>query len=303
VTSLSKKPDPQKPIGPIVGEWNYLEATIGQRGMGKSTHQCLRALELVKQAQGQCYVIGHSLGARLPRKLPTQLGGHELPLEYHRTIQDLDKALRARPAKWHILAPPLLTDTKRNNEIARATCDDLIRYSIRLSESLRERAYAREHPLEIRRPVVRNYDGLHVPAIVILVDEGIAVESAGGSKSKTGLQARDWFLEWIYSLRHLHTALLYAIQNATARNWQILSEATSVYVFRVKHQWAINAVQAAGGTHREMKAVRKLEPHRFVLLGSDPALADDPDDEDEPIEEDEENVDSNPDPKPDAVSG
>lgn len=291
--------DKPKNFGPPIGTVNVLEATIGQRGMGKSSLQCKRALELVRLAKGQAFVVGHSLGARLPRKLAPELGGDVLPLEYHRTIAELDKGLHARPANWHILAPPLLLDA--TPEQIAATCDDLIYYTIRLSDSLRDRAYAREHPLELGgKGTARNYDGIQCPMVIIIVDEGIAIESAGKGGDKKSLRKKDWFLEWIFSLRHLHTALLYAIQNASSRSWEILAEATRVIVFRVKHQWAINAVQAAGGTRREMRAVRKLLPHEYIVLGEDPSLADDLDELDEAADEgDDDESDETPDEKPD----
>ena len=91
---------------PKIGEWNILEASIGQRGMGKSTYQCRRVWELTREAGG-AYVIGHSLGARLPERLPKELGGHELPITYHHTIAELERGLRRKPDRWHILAPPL----------------------------------------------------------------------------------------------------------------------------------------------------------------------------------------------------
>jgi hypothetical protein len=279
-----------KNVGPVVGKWNILEATIGQRGMGKSTWQCHRARQLVREAGGHAYVIGHSLGARLPKELPPSLGGGKLPIEYHRDLKSLDAGLRARPGNWHILAPPLrlLLTKQQRAELIQSTCDDLIHYSAQLSQQLRDRAYDRDHGFELNKPATRDYDGLKCPAIIIIVDEGIAVESAGKGDDKKSRDNRDWFLEWIYSLRHLHTALLYAIQNATARNWQILSEATAVYVFRVKHQWALNAIQAAGGSSAEMKRARKLPPHEHIELGADPKLADDYEEtEADPIVDDE----------------
>lgn len=289
---------PQTGHGPKIGEINILEATIGQRGMGKSTYQCSRVFDLVRANKGQVYVIGHSLGARLPEKLPPELGGHVLPIEYHASVESIAKAITERPTNWHILAPPIDLEGKL---VHRDSCDDLIKWSVRFTDSLKERAYLREHPLKGRLPrgIARKYDGIACPCVAMIVDEGIALKSAQ-SGTTTGRKARedkDWFLEWIYSLRHQHTALFYAIQNATARNWQLLSEATRVVVFRVKHQWAINAVQAAGGTRREMRAVKRLEPHEYIALGEDAALADDDDPELDPIDEaDEESLDVRSDP-------
>jgi len=275
----------KKNYGPAIGDVNELQVFIGQRGMGKSTMECATAFEMVQRYQGQAYVIGHSLGARMPKKLPDDLGGHELPIVYHSSVESIAKGVAEQPTRWHILAPPIdLTGRAKHQD----SLDDLIEWSIKFSESLRERAYAREHPIKgaFRAGIARDYTGIQCPCIIILVDEGIAAESAGAKGGGVKSQAKkDWFLTWIYSLRHYHTALLYAIQNPTARNWQLLSEATRVVVFRVKHQWAINAVQAAGGTHAEMRAVRKLKPHDYIALGEDPTLADDYEDESDDDEE------------------
>lgn len=283
--------DAKKPTtkGVPIGEVNVLEVTLGQRGMGKSTKQCARARELAEE-YGGAYVIGHSLGARLPKKLPDEFGGGTLPIEYHSTIDELDRALHKRPANWHVLAPPIadgLTPDEKES-IERASCDDLIRYTMRLSQALRDAAYQRAHPGKVAkswlgslvdwlmggakgpalgRRKIRDYDGLLVRPIILVIDEGVAVESASTGQRSKGQDK--WFLEWIYSLRHLHTALLYAIQNPTARNWQLLSESTRVTVFYVKHQWALNAIQAAGGTSYEMKLARRLPPYESIELLDD----------------------------------
>jgi hypothetical protein len=252
---------------PTVGKVNVLEATLGQRGKGKSTHQCARALELQRE-YGCGFVIGHSLGARLPAKLPAELGGDTLPIEYHYNVRELDKALRARPNKWHIIAPPMISDPKRNT-VETSTADQLIGYSMRLSQSLRDAAYTkaklrRERPLI--DPKIKSYDGLPCTPVIVVIDEGIAVKSANtgkGSKDKSG---QDWFFEWLISLRHLHTALLYAVQNPTARSWYILSEATEIDCFYIRHQWALNAVMAAGATSEQIDEVRSLPPYEYIVI-------------------------------------
>jgi len=257
----------KKEPGPEIGTVNVLEATLGQRGKGKSTHQCARAHELVGE-YGGAYVIGHSLGARLPRVLPSELGGVELPIEYHFNVRELDKALRARPNKWHIIAPPPLGDPKRG-KVETSSADELIHYSMRLSQSLRDRAYDRakmrgERPL--LEPKIRNYDGLPCVPVIVIVDEGVAVASASAAKGARDKREQQWFIEWLYSLRHLHTVLLYAVQNPSSRSWYILAEATEIDVFYIRHQWALNAIQAAGATPEQIQEIRRLPPHEYVLI-------------------------------------
>jgi hypothetical protein len=70
----------------------------------------------------------------------------------------------------------------------------------------------------------------------------------------------------IYSLRHLHVALLYAIQEPSARSWRLLEAATQIHVFRVRHAWALNAIQAAGATEVEIQQIEILQPYQHVTL-------------------------------------
>ena len=253
--------DPSKAPGVPIGEWNVLEASIGQRGMGKSTFQCYRALALAREAGG-AYVIGHSLGARLPSRLPKELGGDALPICYHRTLADLDKQLRKHPERWHIIAPPMLT--RRDEERAAATCDELLGYSIELSNALRTRAFRRAHPLQsVKR--AQDLTGIPCPPSIVIVDEGVAIDAARTRKRDDD----KWFLEYLYSLRHLHIALLYAIQNATARSWQTLEQATAIHCFFIRHEWALQSIRAAGASDEDIAAIRELAPHEHITIGDE----------------------------------
>lgn len=248
---------------PTIGTFNVLETSIGARGMGKSTHQCLRAWELQHETHG-AYVIGHSLGGRLPPRLPPSLGGQTLPIVYHTTLDKLERGLRRHPGKWHILAPPLAGDGHRIDPTRPIeTADSLLRFAVRLSTSIRKDAWQRAHPFRLWHTNV-SYDGVHAPPIVIIVDEGIAVESASPSRKEDNR----WFLQFLYSIRHFHIGLLYAIQDATARSWRILEQATVINVFAIHHQWALNALQAAGASTDEIERIRTQGPYEFVRLVS-----------------------------------
>ena len=280
-----------EPKGPEVGSVNVLETTLGQRGKGKSTHQCWRARELVRE-YGGAFVIGHSLGARLPAKLPAELGGHELPIEYHHNVRELDAALRKRPGKWHVIAPPALGDPKRG-KVSVSSADDLIHYSMRLSQSIRDRAYDRaklrgERPL--LDPKIRKYDGLKCTPVIVLIDEGIAVKASNTGRGTRDRAERDWFFEWLISLRHLHTALLYAVQNPSARSWFVMSEATEIDCFYIRHQWALNAVQAAGATSDQIQEIRSLPAHEYVVIDdvtASPELIEQAAEADRPLSDDQ----------------
>jgi hypothetical protein len=243
---------------PEIGTWNHLEAAIGARGMGKSTWQCHRALEL--QRRSGAYVIGHSLGARLPQRLPKELGGQELPVTYHTTITKLERGLRTRPERWHVLAPAL-SDKGEHTDLD--TADGLLQFSVRLSTQIRKAAWNRAHPLRFWGPNV-SYTGVHAPPVIVIVDEGIAVESAGPSRK----DANRWFLEFLYSLRHMHIALMYAIQDGSARSWRILEQSTKIYVFAIRHQWALECMRAAGASDEEVERIRHLGKYQHVTLES-----------------------------------
>lgn len=262
---------PKKPPGrPLVGDVNVLEVCIGQRGSGKTTFECFRAYELAYEFQG-AYVIGHSLGPRFPRTLPPTLAGRTVPLDivYHPTLAKLEQGLLRHPAKWHILAPPLpgeghVTSGRPD------TADDLLQFAVRLSTSLRRRAWEREHPLRSWHPNV-DMLGLSCPPIIILVDEGIAVAAAGrdrdrGVRESFEKMSGDEFLRFLYSIRHLHIALLWNLQEPSSRSWRILEAATALHIFRIRHQWALNAIAAAGATPEQLDEIQRLPKYSHVTI-------------------------------------
>jgi hypothetical protein len=247
---------------PIIGEWNILEVCIGKRGYGKSTYQMARAYELSCEAGG-AYVIGHSLGRRLPEYLPPELGlgAVKLPIKYHTTIASVSRGVQTHPNHWHILAPLLPEEDPKAGDPE--TADDLLRYSVHLSAEVRKRAWRRAHPLRFWSSGQRTLE-LEAPPIIVVMDEGIAVQAAS-----TGARARGsdtWFLQYIYSLRHYHIALLYSIQEPSARSWRMLEAATAIHVFRSQHQWAINAIEACGATDDEIDQIRALDRFQKVTL-------------------------------------
>lgn len=247
---------------PKVGEVNILEASIGKKGMGKSTHQAYRAWQVQQETGG--YVIGHSLGMRLPEELPAELGGAKLPITYHQDLAALERGLRRHPQRWHILAPTL---PEEGGPPEQDSADDLMRYSIRLSTAVRREAWKRANPGRALLGVPKNarFLGLHAPPVIVLLDEGIAVSGAATGEAATGDKNR-WFLQYVYSLRHYHIALFYAIQEATSRSWRVLESATTLYVFRLDHAWALNAIEAAGASREQVEEIRQLPPHRYIAL-------------------------------------
>lgn len=249
-----------EPQVPLVGTWNHLEASVGARGMGKSTEQCVRARELQHEANG-AYVIGHSLGARLPTRPPPTTGGDPYPITYYTTLAKLEHGLRRHPDRWHILSPPLAGDGHKVPDGRVETADDLLHFAMRLSTALRKQAWQKQHPLKWWGPNVSYHDTRARP-IVVIIDEGIAIDAASTTKK----EANKWFLSFIYSIRHLHIALLYAIQNSNARSWQILEQSTVIKVFAIHHEWALNALRAAGATEDQLEEIKTQGKYKFVPL-------------------------------------
>jgi hypothetical protein len=248
---------------PKVGSVDELECFLGQRGTGKSTHMCDRILELASRAGG-AYVIGHSLGQRLPESLPKELGGETLPLSYHATIRDLDKGLRKKPERWHVLAPANKYEFPDHVKGDAETADDLIKYAIRLSAMLRVRAWKKEHPFALtKNPTKMRFGGLSIPPIILFFDEGAAV--AGAAQSKTSVGSSE-FREFLFSLRHMHIAMYWCLQDPNAKTYMMMSQATLIHVHHTSHQYAVNAIRAAGASEEQLEAIEDLSGYEHVTI-------------------------------------
>jgi hypothetical protein len=256
---------------PRVGDVNCLEASIGNRGEGKSTLQATRAYELQRQYNG--IVLGHSFGRRMPNALPTGIyGGERLPLRYYRSVDQLEIGLRKHPRDWHFIAPPLKYEDPAPH-LRRSSADELLQYAMRLSFALRWQAWRRANPSSWAALTGRlpkngvDFKGLRVPPVIVVIDEGIAVgAAAGGERGKRKEEDSEWFVEMTTSMRHLHMCLLYALQEPTMRSWRILAQATRVNVFYIEHEWALNAIRASGASIDQIDEIRALRPFEHVQL-------------------------------------
>ncbi len=259
-------PEPKEWRAPKIGEVNILEVSVGSRGSGKSTEQAARALEL--QRELGAYVIVHSLGRRLPREIPSGSGlpfaGHKLEIDYHASIASLQRGMARHPERFQALAPALSSEGGPPVD-ERDTADDLIAFVIRLSAGIRREAWQRAHPLSFFNPDKADYNGLRARPIVLVIDEGIAVE--GADKRASREMTRE-FGEFIYSLRHLHVAMLWAIQEPSARSWKIIEAATVTKVYQVRHEWALGALRAAGAGADGIEEIRDLDLYeRYEIIG------------------------------------
>lgn len=234
-----------------IGDWNRLAVLIGARGQGKSTFGAY--LGLSWQREAGAYVIGHSLGGRLPRRLPLELGGTELPIVYHETVAQVRSGIFWYPERWHILAPA-------PGHSGGASADDLLHFAQDLSDSVRRTHWSKKHFGRWKHN--SNHEGVAAPPIVCIIDEGIAVQAAGISRKEDNT----WFLEFLISLRHSHIGLVWSQQDPTARSWRILEQATDLYVFREHHRWALAALYAAGAEMEQLEQIRTLPKFKYVHI-------------------------------------
>lgn len=230
-----------------IGTWNHVEVVIGLRGFGKSTYCVDRAREL--QRESGAYVIGHSLGARLPTELPD---GSKVDIVYYETIDKLDAGLKRRPEMMHVLAT--------------GDADILLRYARDLSIALRQRAWRREKGFLRRWSPMSNMDGIKCRPIVVVFDESVALTMNLG---KSGARNEDnrYFKEAVYSARHEHIAYMFQIQDPTALGPALQTQATNYIVFHTEHQWSINAFNAMGATDEQLREIPLLEVGEYVEFG------------------------------------
>lgn len=266
MSELEAPPAPPRTDRPQIGTVDGLEVYLGARGSGKSVSMCARAEEL-RREYGGAYIIGHSIGQRLPARLPPGVGdGGVLPVSYHRSIDQLDRAIRRYPERWHVIAPPLV-DEDAHPDLPRSSADDLIRYAVRLSKAIRDRAWQAAHPLRglLGVPQRAQYTGLPAPPVIVLIDEGVAVAGAAGGMRGKG-EGTDWFREVLISLRHLHVVILYCAQGATMRSWHLLEQATAIHVYQTRHQYALSALGAAGATPEELERIQALPLYEYLTI-------------------------------------
>lgn len=238
--------------GVPIGEWNHVEVVIGLRGFGKSTYCVDRAREL--QRESGAYVIGHSLGARLPKRLPD---GSQVPINYYETIEKLERGLKRRPDEMHILAD--------------GHADAVLRFARDLSIAMRKRAWRRKYgilPTSLWKKWTRmsDMDGIVMRPIIVIFDESVALTmnlSKAGSKNDDAIE----FREAIYSTRHEHIAYFFQIQDMNALGPALQTQATNYIVFHTEHQWSLNAIRAAGATPEQVAEIPNLEIGEYVEYG------------------------------------
>ncbi len=234
-------------VGTPIGEWNHVYLIFGLRGFGKSTYCVEEAMRIGYPAGA--YVIGHSLGARFPRALPD---GENVPVEFYSSIDKLNRGLKRNPAKIHILAS--------------GEADDVIRYARELSRSIRRKAWRREKGWFRQWNDMSNMNGIVAPPILVILDESVALSMNLGKTSHRNEDSR-YFREALYSARHEHIGYMFQIQDPNALGPAVMSQGTNYVCFRLEHQWAINALNAAGAPDEMLDEIPHLELGEYVEFG------------------------------------
>jgi hypothetical protein len=241
------------PIGIPIGELNCIELVLGDRGQGKSTYCIDKAMSLAYATGG--YVIGHSLGARFPEKLPD---GTPTPIDYYPSIQKLDEGLKTKSDRIAVLVG--------------GDGDALLRYARSLSVSIRKRAYYRENGwiwalLKPWTPLSK-MNGIVARPVIVIIDEGVALSMNLGKTGAKSVESKE-FRESIYGARHEHIAYLFQIQDPNAIGAALQTQATRYVVFHIGHQWALNAVGSMGATREDIVEIQELTVGEYVEFGPD----------------------------------
>jgi hypothetical protein len=70
----------------------------------------------------------------------------------------------------------------------------------------------------------------------------------------------------LFSLRHMHIALYWCLQDPNAKTYMMMSQATLIHVHHTQHQYAVNAIRAAGATELELEQIAELHGFEHVTI-------------------------------------
>ncbi len=219
-----------------IGTLDRVTSVIGERGTGKSTYAKIDSRAFQREVGG--LVIGHSPNGQI---------GRDPDIQFHDSIEKLDKALRKRPDLQHYLA-------------SGGTPEDVVLYGRRLAEAIRRDAHKRaKERFSTNRPAPK---GLLATPVLIVVDEGTHTNTASTASQRI-------LEKFLTSARHEHVSFTQLIQAPTARSWTVQEQTTRFRVFRYYHEWGTNAVRAAGVPKEAMARVRDLEKFEYFHFDKD----------------------------------
>lgn len=221
-----------------VGTLDRITVIVGERGMGKSTFLSKVDIPDFRRETGG-YVIGHSTNG--------QIGADPGRIEFHDDLRQLSRGLRKHPERAHF--------------VARGKPEDVLRYGLAMSLSVRKRAHERFRAERFRiasemvpkfRPDRPAPKGLLAPPVLVVIDEGMAMRR---NPTQAELQELE---ELLTSARHNHVAVTWSSQSPSLRQWVLLEQSNRQRVFRYVHEYGANALRA-GGVHKDViPALREL---------------------------------------------
>jgi hypothetical protein len=101
--------------------------------------------------------------------------------------------------------------------------------------------------------------------VIVIIDEGVAVEGAIASKTR---KKSNEFLQFLFSLRHMHIALVLADPGSQRAQLSAHVTGDEIDVHHTRHQYAINAIRAAGASEDELDAIQSDHgsPYDYVTI-------------------------------------
>lgn len=240
-------------IGVPLGDWNHLIVIIGPRGYGKSQLAAILAHQL--QRQGPAYVIAHDAGFRIP---PATHNGVSLQVRRHRSRESVLAALNGRnPSGIHAWGGQYKTA-----DGGRATVqpEQVLELAVDIADASKLRAAA-AHGIRTEDPSDPRLHGLRAVPVVVIVDEGVMMRSASRNRLDPKLA------DFIISLRHNHVAMIMTAQGGNMIHYDLIQQATEVYIGKVEHKRGLKALEDGGIAPEilaDLPTMPKFEFHHIV---------------------------------------
>lgn len=223
VVAWQKRLDKMKLVR--LGEWDHSIIILGIPGFGKTVYA---TDELLRLGKSPCYMLAHDPAWRMPTVMPD---GRKVPLERHKSIADMRKALETRPAMIHAL-------TRGDGEEVLA-----------FSEQVAAASIAR-HGADAGIPVMA------------LLDEGVATKSADPYRIGHGLRSFN------AERRGKNVGLIMTAQDPTYIHKSLYALATKLVVFRMNDMEAVGKLCRkfrALGTPESIGNLPKFQPVEITL--------------------------------------
>lgn len=245
----------RKSRGVPIGEWNHMIGIYAPRGYGKSTEAVKIALRL--QKEGPAYVIAHDAGFRVPSRTHD---GVSLGVRRHETLREVRAALAGPyPDGVHAVGGQRLNERTGKRETI--TAGDVIELALEVADASKLAAARAAGLDDVTSPTDPRLEGVPAIPVVVIIDEAVLAEGA----SKHRIDPR--MSGFLISLRHHHVALVYTAQGGNMIHYEMLNQATEVWLGRATHARALKAYEDAGipkDVVEDLPTMPKFEFHHVI---------------------------------------